>query len=144
MIRCDMLKGWKKRLVAYLVLAGVAVGVLYLLRTSPVEVHLVVELDGARRLGEADLLELKVSFHDEDGQWVTSTVYSYPPEVFPEGPPAETRRTSLKMIPGPYEARLSMVYGLGPASERIEKIVVVEVGKQETLRLRADPVSGDR
>ncbi len=132
-----MLGGMGRRVLAYLILIACVVGVLFVLRSPALEVQLVVDLSGASRLGDLPLRRLDVTVLDEDGRYVASTEHSFPPEIYPSGPPVETRPVTLSIRKADYEVELEFQYGdTDPPLLRIRRLVV-SVKEQGILRLRA-------
>ncbi len=126
----------KKRLVGYVVLVGVVVGVLYFLKTAPVDAVLEVDLSGVRLLEGSPLLELKMSVYDAEGTWISSTVHAFPATLYPSGPPATSPPVEMKFNPGEYDVRLDYEYSSGRSSNKIIRIQIEEPG---TLELKGAP-----
>ena len=128
----------KKRILAYIVLVAMGAGALYFLKSSPVEVKLVVDLDEARYLGEQKLVSLKLTVRS-DKQWVSSTEYQFADSSYPSGPPAQTRPVTLEIVPGEYEARLDLTYGPGVETHLGPRVQLFQVETADTIHLRGGP-----
>ena len=127
---------WKKRLATYLVLVAVVVGVLYFLKTSPVDVRVEVDLTGVRLLAGGQLSEVKMSVFTADGTWVSSTVHAFPTTLYPSGPPASAPPVEMKFNPGQYDVRLDYKYSSGRSSHKLIRVQIEEPG---TLELKGAP-----
>jgi len=132
-----MWKAWRKRAVAYLVLITAVVGVIFMLKTTALEVDLVVDLVGVRTRDGLKLMEARITILELDGQWVGASVHTFPPALFPHGPPAETTPVNMQLGQGEYEARMEFVYGDGPSSPRETRRLQFTVEQAGPIRLRA-------
>jgi len=127
-----MWSGWRKRALAYLALAFVAVGVLWALKTTPVEVRIVVDMADSRTLGKLGLREVRLSVTDSDGKWMGASVFTFPPDLHPQGPPAESPQVTFKLPQGTYEAGMQFLYGPDEVRREVvrkERFDVVEEGR---------------
>lgn len=131
-----MKPAWKKRAVGYIVFVGVVVGVLYFLKTAPVDVRVEVDLTGVRLLAGSQLTQLEMSVYAADGTWVSSTVHAFPPTLYPSGPPATSPPTEMKFNPGRYDIRLDYEYSSGRSNHKILRVDIEEPG---TLELKGTP-----
>jgi len=134
-----MWRGWRKRALAYGVLVLIVLGTLYQLQNAAVEIDFAVDLIGARLSGGQDLVQLRVEFLTEDGERFGGTEYNFPASLHPDGPPTTTPRVPLALPPGPYEARLIMVYGEGTGATQVVRRMDMIIEGQGTVRLRAAP-----
>jgi hypothetical protein len=133
-----MWHAWRKRALAYGVLVAVLLGAIYLLQNTTVKVDVVVDLMGARKLGEAALTRLEVGYFRGENR-VAGTVYTFAPAAFPEGPPVETRPVTLGLVRGDYDVRMQLTYGDGPGARAHARTVVLTVEAEGGVRLRAGP-----
>ena len=126
----------KRRLVGYIVLVGVVVGVLYFLKTAPVDVRVEVDLTGVRLLAGSQLTQLEMSVYTAKGEWVSSTVHAFPATLYPSGPPATSPPVEMKFHPGEYDVRFDYEYASGRSNHKIVRVHIKEPG---TLELKGAP-----
>jgi len=110
-------------------------GIVYLLQTAAVDVDIVVDLNGTGTLSGESLRELRVTIYDSSGDWVGSTVHTFLPSLYPNGPPIETAPAKMHMKKGEYEVRMDFFYGRPGAGKRYARRVLMEVKEQGRILL---------
>jgi hypothetical protein len=126
-----------RRVLAYLVLVACVAGVLYSLRSPSLEVHLLIDLSGAATLGGLPLRRIDVTVLDDEGRFVASTEHSFPAELYPSGPPAETLPAVMELRRADFEVAMKLHYGDADPPLQREKRVVVPVRERGEIRVAA-------
>ena len=131
----------KKPQIRYLVLFGVLAGALWFLRDAPCDVTLSVDLERAHQLGDGVIERLEVKVLDVEGEWISTSTFEYPMNLYPDGPgPIRTNASAirLQLPPGPYQVNLTMRYrrsGAGMSPPELRKDYQITVDDRETRRV---------
>lgn len=96
---------------------------------------MVVDISHSRKLGALELREVHLSVFDSKGDWVGSSVLTYPPELHPHGPPAETPPIPMKLPRGQYDVRMEFLYGPPEHPAVAVRRVAAEIKEEGLMRL---------
>ena len=131
----------KKPVVRYLVLFGVLAGGLWFVRDAPCDVTISIDLERVHRLGDGLLDHLEVRVLDGEGSWISTSTFSFPRTLHPDGPgPLRTDPNAihLQLPAGSYRVNLTMRYrhtGTGQAPPELRKDFEITVDERETRRV---------
>jgi hypothetical protein len=106
------MKEWLRKPAArYILLFIIFAGGLALLRQTPVDVKLTLELDRSIRLGVMVMNGVELKILDADGTWISTSTFDFPAEIYPLGPKdTRTNPIALKLNKGIYTAVITMKY----------------------------------
>jgi hypothetical protein len=109
----------RKKLARYFILVAFLGGAVLFLRQSPQEARISVELDKVYELAGSPAEKVEWKLFDEDGQWLSTSSFDFPEELYPSGPgPKRLDPVTLKLANGTYRAEVTVSYRPGPKSPK--------------------------
>lgn len=101
----------RKRLLRYAVLLVFLATGLYFFRQTPQDLTVTVDLRNTYRMAEAVISGVEFTVKQEDGDWVSTSAFDYPEELYPDGPgPVATHPVTVSVPDGTYVMALKLSY----------------------------------
>jgi len=103
---------------------------------------MVVDLAGTLTLDGLPLSGVEVTVLDAEGRHVASTRHSFPAELHPAGPPAETPAVPMGLRCAEYELRLKFSYGYLEPAPATTRRLLIQVQQEGVLRVGGMGIGG--